>query len=97
VRLRAAPFAVGERAPTLAAPASRASVAEPHASAPTGRTVMAQPPDRHSEGETEEIDREMEMIEREGGGVGEAAPFRRLVLVVVTAALVFLALWYFWR
>jgi hypothetical protein len=56
---------------------------------------MAEPPDRRRESETEEIDREMEMIEREGGGPGEAAPFRRLVLVIVTAALVFLALWYF--
>jgi hypothetical protein len=54
-------------------------------------------PPRGSEEEAEEIRTEMELINREGGGVGEAAPFRRLVLVVVTAALVALALWYFSR
>jgi hypothetical protein len=45
-------------------------------------------PPRGSEEEAEEIKTEMEMINRE-------APVRRLVLVVVTALLVFVALWYF--
>jgi hypothetical protein len=52
-------------------------------------------PPRGSEEEAEEIKTEMEMINREGGGYGESAPVRRLVLVVVTAILVFVALWYF--
>ena len=57
---------------------------------------MSQPPDRGSKIEAEEIDREMEMIEREGGGVAEAAPLRRLAYLAAIVV-VLGVLWYFWR
>lgn len=57
---------------------------------------MAQPPDRR-DSEAGEIEREMKMIEREGGGFGESTPFRRLVVFGAIAAVVVLALWYLVR
>jgi hypothetical protein len=41
--------------------------------------------------EKKELRREMEIIEREGGGAGESAPLRRLAFVALAAVVVFLA------
>jgi hypothetical protein len=45
--------------------------------------------------ETEEIDREMRILEQHHAGAEERSAVRRIGLVVVTAILVALALWYF--
>jgi hypothetical protein len=39
---------------------------------------MTEPSKERNESEAREIDREMEIINREGGGTTEAAPLRRL-------------------
>jgi hypothetical protein len=43
-----------------------------------------------------ELEREMEMIEREGGGPGESAPLRRLGILLLVV-LVIAGLWYLLR
>jgi hypothetical protein len=60
---------------------------------------MAEPSDGRGETETEaeEIDREMEMIEREGGGAAEAGPVRRLAFLLLAVMIAALAFWYFSR
>jgi hypothetical protein len=52
---------------------------------------MAQSGDRPPGSEKDELRREMEMIEREGGGAGESAPLRRLAFVALAALVIFLA------
>jgi hypothetical protein len=55
---------------------------------------MATPSERDREREAQETDREMEILNREGGGATEGAPLRRLAYVAV-AVIVALVVWRF--
>jgi hypothetical protein len=59
--------------------------------------AMANPPETDKDRETEEIDREMAILDKVGGGATEAAPLRRLAYLAIALIAIFVvARLFFW-